>query len=216
MSFMAPFPGQGVVDIQFQDTVAEAVVASTHTFTGRNFGAAVTGRTMVVFVEGHTGTTVNSMTIGGVSATQQLTATDGLSSRAVYTANDVPGTSGDVVVTFGTSVTQVGIQIYSMTGHLSNTPTDTLSDTGAAPTGTIDIPVGGGAIGGCKMNAGADSDSTWLGLTEDSTQQEAGTSNIFFSSAHLNSSAGVTGLTVTCSWSVSTAQGGFLVAAWGP
>lgn len=118
-----------------------------YTFSSVPFGAAVSDRLLIVAIAGNTSgsiATLLSVTIGGVSATIHAQDNNQGNTRnghaAVASALVTAGTSGDVVITWDTAGAMLDTEyaLYRVTGLASTTPTDTATDTGAAPSLSID------------------------------------------------------------------------------
>jgi hypothetical protein len=141
--------------------------ATTKTFSGLSLGAEDANRVILLSLTmtrpSSQSATVNSVTIGGVTATRVLRVIEaGSSGNAEIWYAAVPtGTTGDVVVGVSTSASTVAVSValYRITDLASTTPTDTgVSDTGA----TVAIDV---AAGGVILAVGAQRDSASLSLS---------------------------------------------------
>lgn len=104
--------------------------STTYNFTSQDLGDAADDRLIVVGVSGYrdAGGTVNSATIGGVSATIHQSQGAARGSLTWLSAVVPSGTSGTISVTF--SVLQAGciISTYRVVGYESATPEFTLYD----------------------------------------------------------------------------------------
>lgn len=127
--------------------------AST-TFSSLSFGAASADRVMIACISSHDDNfqdqAASTVTIGGQSATLQVHVDNGDNVTAVmiFTATVTSGTSGDVVVTWASSLSNGDsfVELYRMTGG-SGTAYDTATATGSTPAPTIDCEAGGVIIG---------------------------------------------------------------------
>lgn len=134
---------------KFLQSAIDTTDASTYTFSSQNLGVAGAARTIIAAINARVGVggvrTINSVTIGGVSATVdvQRAHVDGTTSgiaRAVVPS----GTTGDVVVTFSDSVYRCGIALWKIpTGTV--TPNNTASDV-AFPTGSCIVTGQAGGV----------------------------------------------------------------------
>jgi len=82
-----------------------------------SFGTASSTRVVAVYIAGifSTGSiSISSCTIGGVSATLAVSAGDTSYPTAIYYASVPSGTTGDVVVTFNTTVSDCAIGVWSL------------------------------------------------------------------------------------------------------
>ncbi len=141
--------------------------ATTKTFSSLSLGAADAGRAILLSLTvtrpSAQNISVNSVTIGGVTATRvlQVIAGSSTANAEIWYAAVPTGTTGDVVVVVssGSSTTAVSVALYRITDLASTTPTDTgVSDTGA--TVAIDV-VAGGVI----LAVGAQRDAASLSLS---------------------------------------------------
>lgn len=122
---------------------------TTLTLSSKALGAAAANRSVLVMCGGVDNATVfgvNSVTVGGVSATEQADRSDGNSCAAIYTAAVPTGTTGDIVVTFSEAIANMRwaawLPVYGLT---SLTPFEQNDDglTSQAAYGNI----GSGAVG---------------------------------------------------------------------
>jgi hypothetical protein len=143
---------------------------NAYTFSSQSLGDAASDRYIIVSaVARKAGATftLSSITIGGVSATivRQVTNTVTNSNAAAIVIANVPtGTTGDVVVTWSTTVLRCAIGMWRATGLTSATEHDASTSTAADPTYAIDVPAGGFAIA-AGLTAAATT-AVWTGLTE--------------------------------------------------
>ncbi len=181
--------------------------ATSHTFSAVAIGTAASDR-LVAVCAGNSGygQTISSVTVGGVSASQEV-AVYYTSALDIWVAAVPTGTTADIVVTF-TGSAECGISVWPIYGA-SGTIYDTLSHSNANPlTGTIDCEAGGAIVAGCS-GSGPDTLSwTWVGVTEDhdvefSSDGHSGASDTFTSAQ--------TGLTVSAT-ATGTANGSKMVA----
>jgi len=188
------------ITLAFQEADNSTSNLTTYTFSGKALGTAASNRQIVVLVSGHgtSNTTVSTVTVGGVSATELVYAQQatGTQIKAIWIASVPTGTTGDVVVTFAAGKGSCGIGVYALYGASSSahaTQTDTTYSTDTVSV-SIDVPAGGVcfAIG---TGTAIDASTTWTGLTEDydaveeSGNRHTGASDLFASAQ--------TGLTVS-------------------
>lgn len=188
--------------LQFASNTADQ---SSYTFSSQSLGAADSERYIIVGIStrkaGTGSMTLNSVTIGGVSATisvQKQSTVDGDTCLSAIVIAKVPtGTTGDVVVTFSETVLRCGITMYRAVDLASTTADDTGFGTADPPSTSIDIPATGLAI--AESATGWTSvDGSWAGLnpahvTEVEGMTMSGAMSAFDSSQ--------TGHTITCDWS---------------
>src|SRR3990167_7900479 len=124
----------------FLQANSDATNLTTYTWSAQNLGTASSDRYIIVAIisrqVGTTAPTVSSASIGGVSATivrQNNSGVSNLNTVAFILANVPTGTTGDVVVTFGSQQVRAAIGMYAATG-MNPTPTDQGSSTAGNPT----------------------------------------------------------------------------------
>lgn len=136
-----------------------------YTFAGVDFGEAATNRLLIIAVAGGSTSTaipLSSITIGGVSATIHVQSDQSGNTRnghvGIASATVPTGTSGTIVVTwnggFGGTMVDMAFALYRVTGLLSTTPTDTVSDSGASPSLLIDRASNGFIVGAASAASG--------------------------------------------------------------
>lgn len=165
------------VHITQVDYAVDASNLTTYTFAAMDLGAAVSGRKSIVGVAhravGST-ITVNSVTIDGVSATQQASANDTTDTNTTHAsiwsaATPSANTTGDVVVVFSSGAVRCGINVWKMTGAaaVNATAIATSVNSGAGDI-SLTIPTNGAV---CAFSAGVGFGS-WVGITECLTPQD--------------------------------------------
>jgi len=196
---------------------------NTYTFTSQAIGTQSNDRFIAVCVEltgGITTATLDSVTVGGVSATRRVAGSASGGFKEIWTtptvANSGPtGTTANIVVSATSSPVclNCAIEVYAITGASSVVPTATASDTAAPLSQSINVPANGLCIGGAR-GVGTPGNATWTGLTKDADNAvDAGVSHSTSASAEFTTAQ--VGLTVACSFAAGTATG-MAVAAWGP
>lgn len=213
--------GGAPVDISHTANATSASDLTTYTFASQSFGVAVAGRRIVVAATGRGGGsfTLNSVTIGGVSATKVV----GL---AVSTTNivdlwiaDVPtGATGSVVLTFSGTMARAAISVFRMVDAGSATAHATATDSTASGNDmsvSLNVPAKGGAIAVVASNTASSITYTWSGLTEDadSGDIEGGWG---MSAAHDNFVTLQSGLTITATQNTTPSSPAMVAASWGP
>lgn len=201
-------------------TAVNSAAQTTYTFSSQSIGTAAANRYVVVGITAYTlssSTSISSVTIGGVSATQLAQAYSGGVNEdlsALYIAAVPTGTTADVVITFSTAPYRCGIGVYRVIDLLSSTPTNTYtaSSTSNPLSVSADISAGGVAIAVAGMvNSGAAGTYTWAGLTEryDATVGFAAT----HSGASADFASAQTGLTISSTYSQTPTDNGALAVA---
>lgn len=196
--------GSAPFSLTFGSSAVRDIPSSPHSFTGMTIGAAPTGgetRHVVAAIgimHGGSGT-IDSVTIGGVSATLVVGINNNPSqgaAAALYIAAVPTGTTATVVVSF-TSAVCIGAATFILRNRTTTTATS--SSTAEDPSLNLNIAGGGAAIGVSMVRDGTV--STWTGLTEQFDTDIR--SNEWFSAA----SGGTPGTPATISISRGTAVG---------
>lgn len=204
--------GLGVTSALVDHQHSEAAVFAGNSYTfSMSFGAADANRALVAVIDTNS-TSITSVTIGGVTATN-LVNTTGFDCRIVI-ANVPTGTSGNVVIAVGGNSTRGGVQLYRVMGLSSFSASSTATSTAAAPTATMNVLPGGALIAGAFEVAGSANNASWSGVTTNVVDTAALT---VYSSGSLDVPGGNASLTATCTFSggtVSTTKGVF--AAFAP
>ncbi|WP_448005333.1 hypothetical protein [Agromyces bauzanensis] len=105
----------------YQATVYDEEDRATYTFSAQPIGAAASSRRVVVAIgcRHSSGITLNTVTIGGVAATKDVTKIEagGINETVIASAVVPTGTTADVVVTFtGGSAVRCTIGVWTLTG----------------------------------------------------------------------------------------------------
>ncbi len=174
---------------------------TTYTFSSANVGTARSDRLSVIGVIGvdTAGTfTVNSVTIGGDSATEitETATNDVITISSIYQMSNASGTAEDIVVTFSEAITSASVCVWAVYSLTSQTAVDTAAtkSTSAAVLSLNTDTQADGIVIGSGMAYSPSQITSWTGLTEVSevAQTEHKTSQAF-----LNPSSGSTPLTIT-------------------
>jgi len=188
----------------FLSQYADGTNLTTYTFSGKSLGAEASDRYIACTVNGRSSDggarTISSVTIGGVTATAagSIVANSG-SHCAIYIAAVPTGATGDIVVTWSSTMGDCTVALHRATGVSSTTPTSYVTDTTTALSQSINVNAGGFAVGISTTDDGA-ATATWSGITErfdDATggaNDQSGAGNEFATTQ--------TGLTVSCTWTV--------------
>ncbi len=108
-------PAAGTTGV-FQQATIDTASKSTYTFAAQPIGAAAADRRVIVAVGLRT-TTLDSVTIGGIAATQDSSFTALGNIAAIWSAVVPTGTTADVVIaTSGTQPTRCGIGVWTTNG----------------------------------------------------------------------------------------------------
>lgn len=204
---------------EFGSSDISAANLTEYTFSAMTFNAAAGDRHIVAAVAlvGGTVTAIDSVTIGGISATIAVQRKNtgspvvgGLAIAAVPT-----GTTGDVVTTGDAAAARAGAAVWSVTGLDSATATDTASNDveSANPIDlTIDVVANGLVFAaGCDNSTSAKT-STWSGVNESYDDGPLGDGAGNHSGGFQSYAAAQTGLTVEQTYS-SAPNDAVLVAA---
>jgi len=161
-----PPPSGGLTDFALLNNYALTESVTTSTVTAASLGTADAARRIIVAVGARAGSprSINSITVGGVSATLYQGTSNG--SCVGFGIAHVPtGTTGDVVVVFSGGIVARLIQVYRVIGAPGTVATARYS--GSA---NVDISANTGANGfAVAILAGAGSntvDTIWTGITD--------------------------------------------------
>lgn len=206
----------GGVSRTFLDHAFTGIVAVNSRTFSMNCG---NGGDIVACVQVAGNSTLSSVTIGGITATQQVLANiAGVDRCAIYTATGVPSGTQNVVITNSASSARYGCQLYSIIGHGSLTPDSTASDTThptGSPAATLNVSAGGCAIGCGFEFSGTSTSATSSGLTEDADDPDGVTGAVYTSqSGEFPSGNGSLSVSFTFNASPARAIGAW--AVWKP
>ena len=146
-------PGKGPTGptLTYLSSATSSTAGATHTITAAGLGSAAANRYIVISGFAYSGSitvrTLSSLTIGGVSATINVSPTGSVGVTGFICCAAVPsGATGDLVFTFSGSMTVVRYNIYAVYGLASATARST--DNGVVSPGTsITITVGDDVAG---------------------------------------------------------------------
>lgn len=201
--------GGDTFEADLVDNDATGSDASSFSFSGMSFGTPGSDRRIIIAISlrGSSGLSdVDSVTVGGVSATQIYTGKNtggGDLAEATWWIANPTGTSGTVAVNCGANVVQIGIAVYRVTGLISETAKDTAVDI----TSVHDVDVAtepGDLVLGIGYSYGLT--SNWSGLTEDTETVVDSNRTVSFASA-------IATLNETRAVSYTSSDGGNSVAA---
>lgn len=177
------------VTTSYIGTASSGTSASSFTFSSQGIGTAATDRIVFVAVgtTGGSGVNVNSVTIGGTTATLINAGTLGFGTMACAYLAVSTGTTATIVVNLSGSMNRCAIDVYSVYGSTS-TPSDTaltLQPTSATTiSNNVDIPInsvciytyvaGGGYLEASYSSATEDYDGTIAGSTSRSGARKSG------------------------------------------
>jgi hypothetical protein len=173
---------------------------TTYTFASADLGTPDADRYIVVGTGGPRSSagarTVSSMTINGVSATfagRQHTINN--NGNEIWYAPVPTGATGDIVVTWNTSMHNCGIAVWSV---LNLGPIQDVQGDGTNTTAALSISIGGGegAVSFChQVDSGNATAATWTTATERS--DDVSESVYSYTSADYTFSAASNGTTIT-------------------
>lgn len=118
---------QSILATTWIGNTEDTSTATVYTFTSASIGTASSDRHVIVGVvrPGSGAATVSSMTIGGVSATIDLTVGANLSGAGFGRLLVTSGTTATIVVTMSASAASCGILVWTIKGAPSLTVSDT-------------------------------------------------------------------------------------------
>lgn len=209
----------GAFDLSFVTNAVQTTALTTYTFSSQSLGVADASRYIIVAAGGLTigGQTIDSITVGGVSATVVNTVLGTQNARASMWIAAVPtGTTGDVVVTFSSGGSDnCGIAIWRLVGAISSTATDTQVDgtlSSSALSASLTIPTGGAGIGYTFVIV-SNRTFTWTNMGAVDDFDVIIETNAGWHTGTTNTTAGAATRTVTASGSL-TNGGTLILAAW--
>lgn len=188
----------------FTGSAAQTPSQTVYTFSSQALGTAASDRYIVVgtLARAAAARTLDSVTVGGVAATK-LTALENAGSNSGLWLAAVPtGTTGDVVLTFSSTMVRAAIAIWRVDG-ISTTPTDVDTSDALPATANITIAAGGVAFGASFVGINTTTlTATWTNLTTDadyltSASWEDNGRGSFASDAF---GSAQTELALTCTW----------------
>lgn len=206
--------------ISFLQSSVSASDLTTYTFSSQNLGVDDSNRWIIVAV-GNVGSgadrTINSVTVGGISATQIVTSGFAANRTVDIWAAAVPtGTTGDIVVTNSGACVRCG---YSAWRLITGTPASSSYATGSDTTvssgdlsASLNVPQGGVIVAACQHISGSGTEtSSWTNVSEDwDSTFEVAINN--FSGGHASYTSSP--LTVTASSSPTATTGVFAAASF--
>lgn len=216
--------------ITFTDNAQDNTGQTTYTWSSRNFavGSADSTRLVVAVVASRGGAatpTLNSVTIGGVSATsvvegRNVVASTSVDLTSIWQAAVPSGTTATVSAVFSGAMVRAGCAVFSVLGSNGTAPSGgaiASDSTNNASTGTITVPSGGGAIiAGCANTNVGTSNVTPTNWTADTATTPAILigSTLQYIVGH-DTNTGSRAYTITWS-SITSPQSAGAFAAWSP
>ena len=182
--------------ISFEANAQSTADATTYTFSSQDLGTAAANRTIVVAVGYHSSGSVvaiNSITVGGTGLSSTLSTAESTMQTQIWEGDITTGTSADIVVTFASGVTRVGIGVWALYGVGASDDNSSVNFSDEAT--DINISAGGVAIGYC-LNHSPNAAVSWTNMTERFDDVIDFTSH----TGADTSSATATNPTVTCDW----------------
>jgi hypothetical protein len=155
--------------ISFRASNTSGTDGTSFTFAGTDIGAAAANRHVIVGISGLTDgladTTLDSCTVGGISATQQVEQKNGDGGHAwISIAKVTTGTTADIVFTTAATIARVGIIVWAAYDLLSATARATVGSSGTPAVLDANVLAGDIIVACAFTNAAAT--MTWTGLTE--------------------------------------------------
>ena len=186
---------------------------TTYTFSSLSLGTVATDRHIVIAgaARSSVARTLDSITVGGVTATQNALRDTSNSKAFLYIAAVPTGSTGDVVVSFSGGMLRCGVGLYRLDDLVSATAHDSGTSSADPTTFDLDIPVNGAAIG-VSANFASGGTASWTGVTEDFDVDMEPTDNRF-SAGHVDLPVGETDRTIECDWTTSSVPA-FVTASW--
>lgn len=155
--------------ISYRTSNSSTTNTSTYTFSGQDIGTAASSRMVVVAAHSRSSAsrTLNTVTIGGVSATEAIQLQSGTNQLAIFYASVPTGATGDIVLTYSGTILRAAIGVWAVYDLQSTTPTDTGSSTAASPSPNIDVSAYGVMVACSVVQDGSTTrTATWTGVSE--------------------------------------------------
>lgn len=199
-----------------------ATTDTTLTFTGVNFGTAASGRIVAVYMAGGTSATldVNSVSIGGISATKAVSTGAALRYNAIFYAVVASGTSGNVIITYTNQLGNIADRFLGCASIYDANSTSPITgfslDTGTnvAPSRSVTLTPSANSVLFAGYSAGgiaAGTTSSWTNATE---QTDTLTGNSIYTDA-TDSALPETSRTITATGTDTLVnRPGLVVATW--
>jgi hypothetical protein len=153
-------------------TSVDTSAQSTYTFNSMSIGTASTTRRVIALIQADSGSggaeTLNSATIGGISANidaQAANGTGGSGTVAIVSATIPTGTTATVTATFSGTLQRASCFVIAIDNLQSVTPYDTATDITNPLSTTIDWLKDGYVVAVGATNSDA-ATYTWTGVTE--------------------------------------------------
>lgn len=166
------------VAIEFGSQGSAASSSSVATIASLDFNAEASDRIIAASIAMEDSDTISGVTIGGVAASNPVSALGSSNARAAIWLAAVPtGTSGDVVVTLTSGDATVSVSTHSVTGaDATPADTDSVGSVGAATLSitALTIPSDGAGLVGYENNSGTTAVS-WTGADVSHDTQIGGT-----------------------------------------
>lgn len=208
----------GPVALSFLVDASSASDLTTYTFSSLSLGTAASNRYILVAVGRQrfgTPSTVSSLTVAGVSASQvvdQGSSNANQQAVSIWIAAVPTGTTGDVVVTLSAGHLRCGVSIFRMV-NASGTAHATGGDAVGTTVGSIaiNVPANGAALAAFINNG--NTTLTWTGVTE---RTELDVDGSDFGAASNNFTSASTPLTIECTQASDNSPFGMVAASFGP
>lgn len=218
------FAGGAATRTFLQAETPQIASASTYTFTSVNLGTASSDRYVVVVIASGVltpGRTLNSVTIGGNTATLDANANTSVAASSTTIVGIArllvtSGTSANVVATFSGNMSVCHCFTYTLTGLVAAAPTATKTTSvtsGTVINDTINIPAGGIFL---MAAAATTSTGSWTetGATEDADDGGGSSNNLPACCASIAGLAAETGRAYSATISANTPAMAMAAAAW--
>jgi len=152
--------------LTFRTNRTDASDGPGYTYTSVDIGQADASRRVIVGAtgQGAAARTIQSITVGGVAATEVVYVAGSTRSAAIWVAHVPVGATTDIEVVWNQSPARCSIGVWTATGLTSSAAIDTDSGTGNPASATLDTAPGGFAIAMYgNANAGT---VAWTNATE--------------------------------------------------
>lgn len=167
-----PFMGGGGINagISHKDSQSSTSNSTSYTFNSCAIGEADATRIVVVAMAWNgASSSISSVTIGGNTATVQITGDNTSKRSAIATYALTTGTTANIVVNLAATADNMQVNVYALYGAKNETPAAT-KDGGGGSSGTsisLDLSAGIGCVFLAVAFNNAGSAISWTGGTED-------------------------------------------------
>lgn len=223
MSFPNPFwspiipaAAASAASISYRTTTGTETVTTVFTYTNVDVGTAASDRLVVVGIaargNGGASISLNSLTVGGVTATVVANAGSVANHADIAVAAYTALSTATLVFTWSGSAIRMACSVWAANNMTATATSTSTADTTNTYSAGLDIPAGGAGFGTVMDLVGSGTTAAWTNLTEDFDNLSG---NEYITSASQTFAAVQTGLAISCALGASSG-GRLAVASFGP